>query len=453
MNHRFRILVSLVSLLSIILLEILLWDVPVYAGSLANPAPVYPDYQDRNQIVASYEGIVAQHPSFLSFRLLGSQYLKRFRELRDPDDLLRAETTARQSLMIQPQPASNQGAAKALLASTLVAQHRFQEALQTAQEVERLDPNQPTAHLQLASILMEIGDYSGAETHLRQAGQTMSLKAEVIQARYLELTGHLAEARQTLELGMEQIDQRYTNSAELRSWFHLRGGDLAFLAGDLSQAETRYREALEIYPKQAPALTGLARLYAAQHRWTEALEVATQGSDLWPGIDTLSYKAATEQALGDEAAAKATANLIEVIAHLSQAKGIYDRALALHYIEAGIHLPEALDIAHQEVASRDDIYAEDTLAWAAAANQSWEEAETAIHKALRYGTEDPMLHFHAGIIAFCQTDTEAARQHLTQALQMNPSFHYRYADQARDLLTQLTEVDIPRDYSSLCKAR
>lgn len=438
MNHKPGILVG-------ILLGILLWVSPAYGGSLGgsvpNPAPVYPDYQDRNQIITSYEGIVAEHPSFLSFRLLGSQYLKRFRELRDPDDLLRAEAAAQQSLRIQPQPESNQGPAKALLASTLVAQHRFQEALQVAQEVEGLDPETPTPHLQLASILMETGDYSGAEAHLQQAGQKMSLKGEVIEARYLELTGHLTEARQTLELGMYQVDQRYTNSAELRSWFHLRLGDLAFLAGDLSQSETRYREALEIYPKQVPALTGLARLYTAQHHWLQALDVATQGSDLWPGVDTLSYKAVAEKALGHEEAAKATADLIEVVAHLSKVKGIYDRALALYYIEEGIHLPEALDIAHQEMALRDDIYTEDTLAWAAAANGSWEEAETAIYKALRYGTEDPMLYFHAGMIAFWRNHTDAAMQYLRQALEMNPSFHYRYADQARNLLAQLTKTE------------
>jgi tetratricopeptide (TPR) repeat protein len=236
---------------------------------------------------------------------------------------------------------------------------------------------------------------------------------------------------------MQQMDAFYTNPAETRAWFHVRAGDLAFAAGDFTLAEQRYREALDLFPMDIPAFTGLARLYAAGHRWQEALEAANQGVELVPLVETLGYKADAQRGLGDLEGAAATEELIGVVAQLSKVKGIYDRALAVYYIEHGIHLPEALEIARREVAVRDDIYAEDTLAWAAAANGRWQEAQQAAQRATRYGTEDALLQFHAGMIALHCGNREEAIERLTQAVTLNPQFHHKYADQARQVLADL----------------
>lgn len=393
-------------------------------------APVYPDYQDRHAQVSGYEAIVQEHPSFLSLRLLAEEYLKRFREVADPEDLLRAEEAARRVLAIKAQPESSRVSAYSILASALVGQHRFAEALAVAEQGERIAPE--PLQTQLASILMELGEYERAEQHLKQVkgGGT-------VQARYLELTGHLQEARQRIQESMAQIDRFYTSPAELRSWFHLRAADLAFLAGALDEAEQRYREALQIYPQQVPALTGLARLYAAQHRWPEALEAASQGADLLPTADNLGHKADAQRALGDFEGAAATEELIGTVAHLGRVKGLYDRALAIYYSEHGIHLSEALQIARHELLLRQDIYSQDTLAWAAAANGHWQEAKSAIQQALRLNTEDPLLHFHAGMIAAQVQEPQEAVQHFSQALALNPHFHPRYAEQAREMLKEL----------------
>ena len=126
------------------------------------------------------------------------------------------------------------------------------------------------------------------------------------------------------------------------------------------------------------------------------------------------------------------------MARLSKVKGIYDRALAVYYTEHGIHLPEALEIAQREVAVREDIYGSDTLAWAAAANGRWQEAQQAMQRATRYGTEDALLQFHAGMIALHGGNRSEAKARLTQAVNLNPHFHPKYADEARQVLAKLT---------------
>ncbi|MBV9389508.1 MAG: tetratricopeptide repeat protein [Chroococcidiopsidaceae cyanobacterium CP_BM_ER_R8_30] len=398
-------------------------------------ALVFPDYLQRSHIINFYEQEIHKSPdSPLLLRLVAAQYLKRFREMGDVEDLLRAEQAARRSLAMQPH---HNGISSMLLASALLSQHRFQEALDVVTHGQQLVPDDPSVVSLIASIQMELGNYEVALQLLETLPNEEDLSGHnAIAARYQELTGNLAGARELLDEAMQQMDLFYTNSAETRAWFHVRAGDLAFASGDLALSLQRYQEALDLFPLEISAFTGLVRLYAAQHRWQEALEAANQGIELVPLVETLGYKADAQRALGDRKGAAETEALIEVVGHLSQVKGIYDRALAIYYADHGIHLPEALQIARREVAVRDDIYAEDTLAWAAAANGRWQEAQSAAQQATRFGTEDALLLFHAGIIALHCGNREAAVKQLTQALNLNPQFHHKYADEARRVLAE-----------------
>ena len=394
---------------------------------------VFPDYLERSHIISVYEEKVAQSPDssfFLS--LLADQYLRRFREMADIEDVLRAEQAARRSLALQPR---NNQVSSMLLASALLSQHQIREALDVINDGQNVAVDNPSIISLKASIQMELGDYEVTHQLLQNLDQEASNSGKnAVLARYLELTGNLASARQILNEAMQEMDSFYTNPAEIRAWFHVRNGDLAFASGDFTLSEQRYREALRLFPRHIAAFTGLARLYAAQHQWQEALNAANQGIELMPLVETLSYKADAQLALGDQEGAAETEDLIGVVAYLSKVKGIYDRALAVYYTEHGTHLPEALEIARSEVAVRDDIYAEDTLAWAAAANGQWQEAERAARRATRYGTEDALVQFHAGMIALHLGNREEAIKRLTQAVNLNPQFHHKYADEARQAI-------------------
>ena len=86
---------------------------------------------------------------------------------------------------------------------------------------------------------------------------------------------------------------------------------------------------------------------------------------------------------------------------------------------------------------RDDIYAEDTLAWCAAKDGKWDVARNAVSKALRFDTEDPRIQYHAGVIAAHFGDDAEAKRRFTRALALNPSFSATGADDARAQLARL----------------
>ena len=65
------------------------------------------------------------------------------------------------------------------------------------------------------------------------------------------------------------------------------------------------------------------------------------------------------------------------------------------------------------------------------------EAEAAIKEALRFGTPDPRLHFHAGLIHEARGDADGAARHVARALALNPDFHVLHAETAARTLERL----------------
>ena len=110
------------------------------------------------------------------------------------------------------------------------------------------------------------------------------------------------------------------------------------------------------------------------------------------------------------------------------------RDLVLYYCDHGKRPARALELAEAEARSRKDVYTCDALAWALFRNGKVLEAERAVADALRLGTKDVLLLYHAGVIARAAGKTEAARDLLRRALAANPHFSEAHAREANRLL-------------------
>ena len=83
----------------------------------------------------------------------------------------------------------------------------------------------------------------------------------------------------------------------------------------------------------------------------------------------------------------------------------------------------ALALAEREQQARRDIYADDLLAWALYRNGRARDAVEPMRRALRLGTRDAKLFFHAGMIHRDLGELDTARDYLRRALTTNPHFH------------------------------
>ncbi|GAC1500752.1 MAG: hypothetical protein NVS1B14_04840 [Vulcanimicrobiaceae bacterium] len=401
-------------------------------------AAVLPDYLYRDKTIAFYEQRVKRDTQDqISARTLAQQYMQRYREAGDIDDIKRAMRQARRSIALQP---GNNWSAYEIRASGETALPLVTKALQDERYAHFDRPSDTNATAQIASLQMELGRYEAAHAVLMPVAEKNASDAGVLAvlARYEELTGRLQDARAHLERGSIIMDGGLDNSAQARAWFHYRAGEMAFLSGAVDEAKRDERDAIVIFPNDAPALNALARFCWATRDWPCTLDAAQKGASIVPLPETLGYEADAQRALGDASGARQTEALIVAIERIGNAYHVSDRLLAVYYSEHGLRRDDALRIARREVRVRgDEIYAQDTLAWAAAMDGRWDESRRAIRKALRYDTEDARLQYHAGVIAQHFGDRAQAKQRLARALQLNAQFHPLYADDARVRLASL----------------
>lgn len=397
-------------------------------------APVVPDYQTRDKVVAFYERRVREHPpDQISAKLLGAQYMQRYRESLDVGDILRALNQAKRSLLLQPQ---NNAGANGIIASAYYALHQFPLALRYERAVATDEPGDPNAFAQIALLDMEIGRYGAALQSLKAAERIRSdASVWAASARYDELTGRLAQGEELMRRATQAADANADNSAQSRAWYHYRLGEMAFSKGNVSEAENEERLALTEFPSFELAYRALARFCWGDENWQCALDAAKRGADIIPEPETLGYESDAQKALGDTVGSERTRALIFAVERIGNTYGINDRLLSVYYSEHGVRLTDSLRIARREAAKRgDEIYAQDTLAWAAAMAGHWDEALRATLKASRFNTQDSRVLFHAGMIELHFGHDRAARSLLQQALALNPRWDPINARVARSAL-------------------
>jgi len=365
---------------------------------------------------------------------LAAQYLQRYRERGDVGDVLRAEAAAQRSLRAQPDgniPALGE------LAAAQLTLHRFRDALATTRRARALAPRDASLAMGEASLDMEVGDYDAARTLLTRFGDGRTDASETVASRFAEMTGDLSRARALLSGAAARADATYGLPNERRAWFHVRLGELAFEAGDGARALDEEHIALQRFPDDVQALTDAARFSAAGSRWNDALAYARRAVARTPSPENLGLLADAQERLGDAESAAATRDEILAVERVGNTQHLVDRLLALEYADHGVRAADAYGIARRELAVRDDVFAEDTLAWAAARSRHWDVARAAARRATAWNTGDPRIWYHAGVIAAHDGDRSAAASDFRHALALNANFQPGFADDARARLARL----------------
>jgi tetratricopeptide (TPR) repeat protein len=385
--------------------------------------------------IAFYEQRAKADPfGALSRAKLASLYMQRSRRTGDFQDVLRAEAVARESVRLLGQ--RNPGA-RVALASSLVSQHRFVEARRIAEELVADEPLRPSYRALLGEVQMELGDYrASAATFdtLYPARTTLAVAPRV--ARLEEIRGRVPEARKLLALAAHEATARGDLPREQVAWYHMRRGDVELRDGRLRQAARAYREGLAVNPEDHRILAALARVEVARGRWERAL--ALNERSIARVLDPLvvAEMSAAAAALGDSARAAEYARVAAVAAGQQQG-GSEHRAWSHFQLDHGRDVDSIAARAAAGVRLRPDVYGYDLLAWALYRQGRFAEARRAMTGALRMGTRDASLLFHAGMIERALgNDAEAARQ-LRRALEINPGFHPRHPAMARAVLDSI----------------
>ena len=361
------------------------------------------------------------------YNLRAAAYMQKARETGDFGLNAKAEEALRKSLAVAP---DNYDALK-LRAKILLTFHHFEEALAAARRAQSLRPDDHDVYGALTDAYVELGDYERAVEAAQRMVDLRPDAASYSRVAYLRsLHGDAEGAVEAMRVAVKASDPR---DPEAVAWARVQLGEELAKAGRAEEAAREYEAALRVLPGYEAALQAQARARAASGDYEGAVEIYRQVS---------SHDA--KLALGD---------LYARLGRAEEARRMYEAFerdereaaaaendlghLARFWADRGTNLDEALRIARDERARRADVFTCDALAWVLFRKGRLAEARAAAGEALRLGTRDPLINFHAGMIYGALGERRRAAKHLRLALEMKAALGVAEADEAARALESL----------------
>jgi tetratricopeptide (TPR) repeat protein len=396
------------------------------------------------QLMRSAQNAVVQTPdNAKAYAGLGAVYFQRARETGDVSDYQLAEQSIAKSLDLVSEDFSAD-AALGTMAEVCMGEHRFADALIYAQKALSLGTGDVSPFAIVGDAYADMGEYDKARiAYSRLTPRDMMLSPRAAYARdsrlsYLKfIAGDTAGAISLMKTAVTEGVEAQLPSENL-AWLDYELGEYFSQAGDSASADSAYVAALNTHPGDYRSLAALGKLRANNGRYAEAIGLYQRAIAVVPMPTFIAELGDLYAKSGNPAEAQKQYRLVEYIGllgHINQM--LHNRDLALFYADHDMKLTEALDLAQKELEVRHDVYTWDALAWILFKNGKLNEAAKASEKAMRFGTRDSLLFFHAGMIAEALGQREQARSELKEALQINPHFHLVYGDAAQQKLAVL----------------
>jgi tetratricopeptide (TPR) repeat protein len=399
------------------------------------PAPVEAQPTMPDRAIQLQQRRLQRNPyDAASYHRLGEAYIQKGRESGDMSYFDLAEQALRKSIDLAP---TNAGAVRHL-AFVFSSRHDFEQAVVQATRALDLDPSDGDAYGVLGDALLELGKYEEADAAFRRMLEVKRDLSSYARRSGLEtLRGDpdrsIADLTRAIEVGRANGQPR-----ESIAWAEWQLGEEYFAVGDLKAAESSYRRSGATYEGYYRAFSGLARVRAAQSRYQEAIDLYRKAMAVIPLPEYAVALGDLYTKIARSADAKQQYALVEYMARLNALnRTLYNRELVYFYADHGVKLPEALELARREIEVRKDIYGYDALAWALYRSGRADDAYASMKEALRLGTRDAKLFYHAGMIAAGLGKTAEAITYLERALATNSHFHVLQADVARATLDEL----------------
>jgi tetratricopeptide (TPR) repeat protein len=364
---------------------------------------------------------------------LASAYLQRARETGDPTYYSKADgllTSASAELPADADVAITRG-------SLALSRHDFAKALEWGTRAVALGPARPSAYGVLVDAQVELGRYDDAVANAQRMADMRPDLSSYTRISYLrELHGDVAGAIAAMQLAI----QAGPVTGEVTAWCDVQLGNLYFATGDLGGAERAYARSVQRVAGYAHGNAGLARVRGARGDLAAAATLYERAVAVLPLPDYVGALGDVYARQGKADAAARQYALLDVERRLLIANGVrVDADLALFDADHGRDVAHAVAVARAEYAIRPSVHIADILAWAEL--QSGDVAGAFRHsaEALRLGSQDPLLLYHAGVIAQASGDNTRASALLQRAHDLSPRFSFLWADDLARRLSDLSD--------------
>lgn len=383
------------------------------------------------QIASAQTAIQKNSDDSRGYNMLASAFMQKARETGDFTINARAEEAIKHSFRVAP---DNYEGLK-LEAILKLVYHQFGEALEIAKRAQVNNPRDFEIYGTLVDAQVELGDYDAA---VESAQKMVDLKPNIASySRVSYLRSLHGDTNGAIEAMKMAISAGNPQNPESIAWCRVHLGDELVNAGKPVDAEREYDHALYLFPDYHVALAAKARARFAANDTENAIAFYKRAIERSPSPEYIASLGDIYKKLGRTEEANQQYEQVEFIEKLGASAGTYTNQLALFWANHDVRLDDALAAAEREHAARKDIYTTDIYAWCLYKKGRFAEAKTAIEEALRLGTRDPRLFYHAGMISSATGDNQKGVDYLRQSLEINPNFDVLQANVAKEKLNEL----------------
>ena len=355
-----------------------------------------------------------------AYNELALAFLRRTRETADPTYLSDADAALAQGLKLDPTDFQLQRTQVALM----LARHEFAEAKERATAL----------HLRVRDDVMTFGYIAQADIALGNYPDAEANAQWMLDLRRNNIPGLLIGAELRALYGdphgaIEFLNLAYSETSPIEvedlAWIANRIASIQIESGQADAAAQTLEQAEQTFPHYPRTMENLARVRMAQNRPGDAVQLWMQAAQLDGNPHVLYQLARAEEAAGQSKEGQASYAEFEELAN-DPGKATDESRLDLILMYAGnpATAPNALKLAQQEIAARQDVWTLDAYAWALYTNANYQGADAAERKAIAVGIQSAQIFNHAGHIAQKLNHPEDAAKYFKQSVQSNPTSDY-----------------------------
>jgi tetratricopeptide (TPR) repeat protein len=281
-----------------------------------------------------------------------------------------------------------------LLSTVRLSQHRFRDALETAERAREMRPDDAWNHGVIGDASIELGEYDAAFAAFDAMMKMKPNAAAYSRVAYArELKGNLRGALEAMEMAVQATSP---HDPEALAWNVAHVGELHLRMGNIDDADREFRRAAFVFPDYPLAMIGQGKVLAIRGDRDGALGMFLHQFTRTPSLELAARIGDLHLAAENPAEAERFYQLAEELAGPAIAQT--EAALALFLAERDRKLGVAVTIAETVSKTRRDIFTDDALAWAYYKTGRLDEAAAASKRARRTGTKDENILTHAVII-------------------------------------------------------
>ncbi len=298
------------------------------------------------------------------------------------------------------------------LSSNAIKLHQFKKALTFALEAERNTDEVYGPKMMQYDALMELGKYDNAIQILKSSQRPETYGYQVRYAKYQDHIGHLDSAIYYMETALNLV--RHDESQWL--WTLASLGDYYGHSGQIEKSYQTYLKILEIEPRYAHALQGIAWIaYSNDGDAPAAISILEYLDAQKVMPDQKLRMAELYHFLGQTSVAHTLTDQFVKEAILPQYGDMYNTYLIDYYVEHD--LDRALILAQREIDNRPTVQSYTALAWVQYHTGHFDKAMNTLKMHVLDKTFEPKLLYKAALISAASGEHRIAKILLTGCIE------------------------------------